>query len=54
MSLICCTSRCVYQQEGICTLERAASMGTVQAAKHTSSCMHFIPTAGLQNLQADA
>ncbi|MCD8004888.1 MAG: hypothetical protein LUD69_07145 [Oscillospiraceae bacterium] len=40
MSLIACTSDCLYQQEGRCTLERAASGGTPSAE---NPCVHFVP-----------
>ncbi|MCL2569294.1 MAG: hypothetical protein FWE12_07720 [Oscillospiraceae bacterium] len=45
MSLIPCTSNCVYQLEGCCTLERAASQGTRAPADDTPGCVHFISTA---------
>lgn len=40
MSLIACTSNCVYQQDGCCTLERAASCGFPDKQ---SPCVNFIP-----------
>ena len=40
MSLIACTSDCVYQQDGYCTLERAASCGLPDESE---SCVHFVP-----------
>ena len=40
MSLIPCTSRCVYQQEGICTLDSAAAAGLPSLG---GACVHFIP-----------
>ncbi|MCL2828116.1 MAG: hypothetical protein FWD99_05185 [Oscillospiraceae bacterium] len=43
MSLIPCTSSCVYQQDGTCTLERAASCGTLDA-QPAAGCVHFIST----------
>ena len=41
LSLIPCTSHCVYQLDGCCTLERAASGGT-RSAQDASGCVHFI------------
>ncbi len=48
LSLIACTSDCLYQQEGRCTLERAASGGVPSAE---NPCVHFVPrqTRPLQN-----
>ena len=40
MSLIPCTSLCVYQLDGTCTLQRTMSSGT--AANSVSGCVHFI------------
>jgi len=42
MSLIPCTCDCVYQEEGCCTLERAASHGTLSDTEITPGCVHFI------------
>jgi len=44
MSLISCTSECLYQDDGYCTLERAASNGGVVSSDEAEeSCIHFIP-----------
>ena len=40
VSLIACTSACVYQQDGYCTLERASSCGVPCAE---SPCVNFVP-----------
>ena len=48
MSLIPCTSSCVYQQDGTCTLERAASCGTLDA-RPTAGCVHFISAGSKTN-----
>ena len=40
MSLIACTDACVYQQDGYCTLERAASCG-LPGPEH--ACVTFVP-----------
>jgi hypothetical protein len=40
MSLIPCTGECVYQKEGYCSLERAASRGKPERA--SGNCIHFI------------
>ena len=40
MSLIACTSDCVYQQDGYCALERAASCGLPDDAER---CVNFVP-----------
>ena len=45
MSLIPCTSLCVYQLDGTCTLQRAMSSGTLNS--HLSNCVHFVEAAGL-------
>ena len=41
MSLIPCTSQCVYQSDGICTLDSAAAAGQPSLG---GACIHFIPT----------
>ena len=48
MSLIPCTSGCVYQQDGCCTLERAASCGTLDQQPQ-SGCVHFIGLGSKSN-----
>lgn len=40
MSLIPCTGDCVYQKEGYCSLERAASRGKPERA--SDNCVHYI------------
>lgn len=40
MSLIPCTDHCVYQQEGYCSLSRAASCA---APGSTVGCVNFVP-----------
>lgn len=40
MSLIPCTGDCVYQKDGYCGLERAASRGKPSQA--IDKCVHFI------------
>ena len=39
MSLIACTDPCVYQQDGLCVLARAASGG----GSGLSRCVNFVP-----------
>ena len=41
MSLIPCTSQCVYQSDGICTLDSAAAAGQPSLG---GACIHFIPS----------
>ncbi len=41
MSLIPCTSKCVYQSDGVCTLDSAAAAGQPSLG---GACFHFIPT----------
>ena len=41
MSLIHCTSQCVYQSDGICTLDSAAAAGQPSLG---GACIHFIPS----------
>ena len=43
MSLIPCTSECVYQSEGLCTLDSAAAAGMPALG---GACVHFIPRDG--------
>ena len=45
MSLIPCTSRCIYQQDGVCTLDSAAAAGLPALG---GACVHFIPADGAQ------
>ena len=40
MSLIPCTSECVYQSDGLCGLESAAAAGLPALG---GACVHFIP-----------
>ena len=49
MSLIPCTDRCVYQQDGYCTLAKAASCA---APGSTVSCVNFVPKSenGIERL----
>lgn len=39
MSLITCTSGCIYQTDGICTLDTVSNIGTPS----NSGCIHYIP-----------
>ncbi len=43
MSIIACTSDCVYQSDGYCTLDRALSCGLPSEADR---CVNFIPKSG--------
>lgn len=40
MSLIACTSKCVYEQDGYCSLKRVASKGM---PCETDPCVNFVP-----------
>lgn len=40
MSLIACVSDCVYQQDGFCSLERAASCGEPAG---DNACVNYVP-----------
>lgn len=42
MSLIPCTSACVYQSDGVCTLDSAAAAGVPSLG---GACVHFIPVS---------
>jgi hypothetical protein len=42
MCLIACTESCIYQKEGACRLEQAASAGQTGADK---GCVHFVRRA---------
>ena len=47
LSLIVCTSECLYQQDGYCSLERAVSGG---APSKENPCVNFVPRrSSLQN-----
>lgn len=47
MSLIACTSKCAHQEEGYCTLARAAAAGVPDGVE---CCVHFMPQgSALQN-----
>ena len=39
MSLIACTNACVYQEEGVCRLEQAASGGQLSVG---IGCIHYV------------
>lgn len=41
MSTIACTSRCIYQKDGWCRLERAAPRGEIKAGGK-EPCIHFV------------
>jgi len=43
MSLITCTDACVYQEEGYCRLEQAASSGQMSVS---AGCVHFVGKGG--------
>lgn len=47
MTLIPCTDPCIYQQEGQCTLARAASPGE----QSEGGCLHFLPRISDQHRQ---
>lgn len=40
LSLIPCTDPCIYQQDGCCTLSRAASGGDPAQLR---DCVHYLP-----------
>lgn len=40
MSIIPCTTDCIYQSEGCCSLERAGSRGRSEPG--TQSCIHYV------------
>jgi hypothetical protein len=40
MSLIACTCDCIYQKDGLCTLERAVSRGVPSGPE---ACVNYIP-----------
>lgn len=46
MTLIPCTDPCIYQQEGRCTLARAASCGEAALMR---DCVHFLPRPSKQD-----
>ena len=46
MSLINCTSDCVYQYDGYCGLARAGSCGAPSIAE---PCVNYVPRHGILN-----
>ncbi len=44
--MIPCTSECVYQSDGLCTLDSAAAAGVPALG---SACVHFIPVKRLES-----
>lgn len=42
LSLIACTSDCLYQQDGCCCLERAVSGGVPERGEQ---CVNYLPRA---------
>jgi hypothetical protein len=47
MSLIPCTGDCVYQKDGCCMLERAATKGKPEKA--ADSCVHYVKKQSRQS-----
>ena len=45
LSLIPCTDPCIYQQDGCCTLSRAASGGDPAQLR---DCVHYLPRPASQ------
>ena len=46
IALIPCTSECVYQSDGLCTLDSAAAAGVPALG---GACVHFIPAKRLES-----
>lgn len=44
--MIPCTSECVYQSDGLCTLDSAAAAGVPALG---GACVHFIPSKRLES-----
>ena len=44
--MIPCTSECVYQSDGLCTLDSAAAAGVPALG---GACVHFIPVKRLES-----
>jgi hypothetical protein len=40
VNLIACTNNCIYQQNGCCSLDRAASGGVTDK---NAGCIHYVP-----------
>jgi hypothetical protein len=51
MSLIACTSHCIYQEDGYCALDRAACVGQPSTDE---DCVNFIPRPGTAVLNRQA
>ncbi len=46
MSFIACTSNCIHQQDGCCTLEHTALRGTSDTSN--DKCIHFTEKSNLK------
>ena len=50
MSWIPCTSHCIYQHDGICTLDCVSAAGI---PGHGSDCVHYIPKLSASGLPSE-
>lgn len=48
MNLITCTSNCIYQISGVCSLDRAAAHGVLSKE---AGCIHYVPKRDNNSVQ---
>ncbi len=48
MSLIACISNCIYQLNGVCSLERAVERGVLSKE---AGCIHYVPKRNKNSAQ---
>jgi hypothetical protein len=46
--MIVCSNSCVYQADGICMLDRAASIGKPAS---NEGCIHYVPRSDIPNTE---
>ena len=53
MSLIPCSTNCIYQNDGICRLDRITSSASTGTSKSSGSgrCPYFVETSGQRGLR---
>ena len=54
MSLIPCSTNCIYQDDGICRLERISSSSSLANPKHNviGGCPYFVEMSGKRGLKS--
>jgi|GEM_PF-4564966 len=46
--MITCSNSCVYQTDGVCMLDRAASIGKPES---NEGCIHYVPRSDIPNAE---